>query len=496
MGLEEEYEKSLNWIENELNFNQDESLNVFETTIRVFGGLLSSYFLTGSKNKILLEKAKDLGQRLSHGFDTKSGIPTPTINIGTGKHSYESLASTAEAATLQLENKFLSYLTGNPRYWGLSQRVNEIIDTLPKLDGLVPIFISISSGTFSGSEIRLGSRGDSYYEYLLKQWLQTNKNQPEFRRQYDQAVSGIRKWLVGHTYPGNLTFIGEIDLNNPTELSPKMDHLVCFIAGNLALGATEGASLKHPTDPLTPELSKWDKEDIKLAEEVAEACWYTYKMNPTGLAAEITVFNTSVNKTRDAFIKPADTHNLLRPETIESFFILWRITKNEKYREWGWEMFQSFEKHTRVESGYVSLSDVTVTPPEIRGKMETFFLAETLKYFYLLFSNEDFLPLDKIVFNTEAHPLPRFTPSVELLNYQLFEYKENENLIEVKNIKPTQIKDESKENNIHPNSVEQDIAVDNLEHDSNSLKLPNEKSDSVLNSNPSDKLLPPENKGL
>ncbi|KAJ9083519.1 hypothetical protein DSO57_1033961 [Entomophthora muscae] len=226
---------------------------------------------------------------------------------------------------------------------------------------------------------------------------------------------GSEKWLLGASYPMNLTFIGEIDLYNPSILSPKMDHLVCFMAGNLALGATEGLPLRHRNGTLAMDLSPWDQENMSLAESLAEACWYTYTMNPTGLAAEISVFNTLKTKTKDAFVKPADTHNLLRPETIESLFILWRITKDPKYREWGWEMFLSFEQHTKVEHGYVALSDATVIPPVQRGKMETFFLAETLKYFYLLFSADDFLHLDKVVFNTEAHPLPRFTPRKSFL---------------------------------------------------------------------------------
>lgn len=78
-----------------------------------------------------------------------------------------------------------------------------------------------------------------------------------------------------------------------------------------------------------------------------------------------------------------------------------------RYREWGWDIFKAFEKHTRVESGgYASLDDVTTVPPPKRNKMESFFLGETLKYLYLLFGDENVLPLDKFIFNTEAHPLP------------------------------------------------------------------------------------------
>lgn len=78
-----------------------------------------------------------------------------------------------------------------------------------------------------------------------------------------------------------------------------------------------------------------------------------------------------------------------------------------RYREWGWQIFEAFENHTKVDTGgYCSLDDVTIVPPHRRDKMETFFLGETLKYFYLLFADSSLIPLDKFVFNTEAHPIP------------------------------------------------------------------------------------------
>eukprot|EP00252_Welwitschia_mirabilis_P007297 TRINITY_DN1853_c0_g1_i4.p1 TRINITY_DN1853_c0_g1~~TRINITY_DN1853_c0_g1_i4.p1 ORF type:complete len:165 (+),score=33.64 TRINITY_DN1853_c0_g1_i4:695-1189(+) len=95
--------------------------------------------------------------------------------------------------------------------------------------------------------------------------------------------------------------------------------------------------------------------------------------------------------------------SIQRPETIESLMYLWRITGNNIYREWGWNIFQAFEKQSRMESGYVGLKDVN--SGEKDNMMQSFFLAETLKYLYLLFSPPSVIPLDQWVFNTEAHPL-------------------------------------------------------------------------------------------
>jgi mannosyl-oligosaccharide alpha-1,2-mannosidase len=95
--------------------------------------------------------------------------------------------------------------------------------------------------------------------------------------------------------------------------------------------------------------------------------------------------------------------NILRPETVESLFYLWRLTGNKTYQEWGWNIFEAFEKNSRIESGYVGLKDVNTGVKD--NKMQSFFLAETLKYLYLLFSPTTVIPLDEWVFNTEAHPL-------------------------------------------------------------------------------------------
>jgi len=106
-------------------------------------------------------------------------------------------------------------------------------------------------------------------------------------------------------------------------------------------------------------------------------------------------------------VKPNDAHNLLRPETVESLWYLHQITGDKKYQDWGWEIFGSFMKYTRVAYGFTSINSV-LDPDDTRPRdmMESFFLAETLKYFYLLFSDKVIFDLNSVVFNTEAHPLP------------------------------------------------------------------------------------------
>jgi mannosyl-oligosaccharide alpha-1,2-mannosidase len=87
---------------------------------------------------------------------------------------------------------------------------------------------------------------------------------------------------------------------------------------------------------------------------------------------------------------------LPRPETVESLFIAFRLTGDHRYRDIGWKIFQSIEKHCKVESGgYASILDVmNANNPQKEDKMETFFMGETLKYLWLLFADESVLPLD------------------------------------------------------------------------------------------------------
>lgn len=414
MGLDEEFKTAEAWVANELSYDFDYEVNVFETTIRMLGGLLSAHYLSG--NDMFLDKAVDLGNRILGAFDSPSGIPYASVNLKTGKgvknHVDNGASSTAEVSTLQLEFKYLSKLTGESLYWEKVENIMKILDKNHPKDGLVPIYVHPETGKYQGNLIRLGSRGDSYYEYLLKQYLQTENQEPIYNMMYQESNRGIKQHLLRKSKPNGLTFIGELERGIGGPLSNKMDHLVCFIGGSFALGATNGEDL------LTARKSgSWDhlkEEDMMIAKEITHSCWKTYEGTATGLSPEIVVFNTNEDAKEDFYIKPLDRHNLQRPETVESLFILYRITKDPIYREWGWKIFESFVKHTKTPDGsYTSLDDVTTIPSKQRDNMESFWLAETLKYLYLLFddSEDEKLPLNKVVFNTEAHPFPRFDPN-------------------------------------------------------------------------------------
>ncbi|XP_028828869.1 endoplasmic reticulum mannosyl-oligosaccharide 1,2-alpha-mannosidase isoform X2 [Denticeps clupeoides] len=398
LGLKEEFEEARRWVENDLSFSKNVDVNLFETTIRILGGLLSTYHLTG--DDLFLQRAKDLGTRLMPAFNTPSKIPFSDVNIGKGTAHpprWTTDSTVAEVTSIQLEFRELSRLTGDPRY---QKAVDEVMSQVHRLggkrDGLVPMFINTNSGKFSHRGVfTLGARADSYYEYLLKQWLQGGKKDTHgvpFRllEDYLQAVEGIKRNLLRQTLPSQLTFVGELSHGR---LNPKMDHLVCFLPGTLALGTHNGLPADH----------------MDLALRLIETCHQMYVQMETGLSPEIAHFNLQPRTSRDVEVKPADRHNLLRPETVESLFYLYRFTHNPKYRDWGWNILQNFNKYTRVPSGgYTSISNVCdPVNPGPRDKMESFFLGETLKYLFLLFNDDpQLISLEEFVFNTEAHPLP------------------------------------------------------------------------------------------
>lgn len=254
---------------------------------------------------------------------------------------------------------------------------------------MVPIYLDPSSGRASGV-ITIGAMGDSYYEYLLKIWIQSGKKDTRAREEYDRAIDGIMKRLL-QTTSGGLTYVADL---NGNQLNHKMDHLVCFLPGVLALGSY-----------LSPDGHPSKERDMKVAQELMYTCYQMYKRQPTGLAPEFVVFHKNQGEGKDMTPAPTAFFNILRPETSESLFVLHYITKNPRYREWGWEIFQAFDKYCRTPYGFGSWPDVRNTDRHPDDRMESFFLAETLKYLYLLQDPDDTIPLEKYVFNTEAHPL-------------------------------------------------------------------------------------------
>ncbi|EOY26359.1 Alpha-mannosidase 1 isoform 3 [Theobroma cacao] len=338
MGLDEQFQRAREWVANSLDFNKDYDASVFETTIRVVGGLLSAFDLSG--DKVFLEKARDIADRLLPAWDTSTGIPYNIINLARGNPHNPGWTGgdsiLADSGTEQLEFIALSQRTGDPKY---QEKVEKVIVALNKTfpaDGLLPIYINPDRGTGSYSTITFGAMGDSFYEYLLKVWIQGNKTSSLkiYRDMWETSMKGLLS-LIRRSTPSSFAYICE---KNGNSLTDKMDELACFAPGMIALGS----SGYGPDEA---------KKFLSLAEELAWTCYNFYQSTPTKLAGENYFFNSGQD------MSVGTSWNILRPETIESLFYLWRLTGNKTYQEWGWNIFQAFEKNSRIESGYVGLKD-------------------------------------------------------------------------------------------------------------------------------------------
>lgn len=445
--INKELNHIIQWCNTTLSYDIDAEVNVFETTIRMLGGLLSTYHLLDSKkvdnnNKsIFLNKAIDLAERLIPVFNQSiTGIPYSSVNLHTGQaiknHADAGASSTAEFTTLQLEFKYLSILTQNDKYWKLVESVYPPLyqknNLLNSFDSLIPIYTHPDTAEFYGANIRFGSRGDSFYEYLLKQYLFTHE--PLYYKLYRQSMEGMKRHLLKTTSSSSssngLVYIAERPHGLNHIHSSKMDHLVCFMGGLMAMGASEGIPIDQ-----AKKTSWWDtkrEEDWLLAQELTYTCYQMYKQTPTGLAPEIVIFNDRgaeeylefnskdtnwwISPSKDFAIKPLDSHNLQRPETVESLMFLYHLTKDPKYRQWGAEILDSFIKYSCIHCDdperitYTSLNNVINIPTDKKDNLESFWLAETLKYLYLLF--QDDVDLTKDIFNTEAHPFPSISQDI------------------------------------------------------------------------------------
>ncbi|KAG2817716.1 hypothetical protein PC116_g4000 [Phytophthora cactorum] len=206
VGMFDEFDRASEWVAN--NMEQRIFLNgfisFFETTIRLMGGLLSSYYMSGHVH--LLTIANKLGMALSPAFDVyEHGVPAKDFDIVS--KLTRAAPSLAEVGTLQMEFKYLARLTGYPKY---QEQVERISDSLAKqveekyMNGLLPVQINQQSGKITTSKITLGANGDSYYEYLLKQWLLSGKRDDKFKTQYMTAVDGITDKLLGKSKPNGI----------------------------------------------------------------------------------------------------------------------------------------------------------------------------------------------------------------------------------------------------------------------------------------------------
>ncbi|PVG00778.1 seven-hairpin glycosidase [Serendipita vermifera] len=442
MKLHPQVNSTIHWIST-LDFkhkHRSKHTPFFETTIRYLGGLLSAYHLTG--DPVLLQKADELGETLLPAFNTPSKIPLFAIDSGNGNgilvdwNGGHSLLS--EIASCQLEFKYLSHLTGKAEYFEKVDRITSILQRDQGKGGLWNTFWNVTSGKQVNDHLTVGSTADSAYEYLLKEFLLTGRSDERLLAMYKRAVFGAITQLVFLSPRRHLLYITDI---RKGLIEGTFQHLSCFFPGLLALGVSA--------------IPNWSQKERQLHEMVAhglaESCWLMYKDMKSGLGPDQALFEpfspNDVHESKfvvhyDKWVKNggpsegplgldripdpvdvdlpgfrhrdymlADARYKLRPETIETIFIMWKTTRNPIWRERAWEIFQNLERSASFEGAYAVLKRVDDPAAGFEDSMPSFLFAETFKYLYLTFLDpkDDPWPLDRFVFNTEAHPLPVFS---------------------------------------------------------------------------------------
>jgi ER degradation enhancer, mannosidase alpha-like 2 len=364
MHLDAEAERARSLIVNDLSFDRDIYVKNFEITIRLLGGLLSGYQLTGDDR--LLSLAEDLGNRLLPVFNSPTGLPYVYVNLRTGQ-TRDPVTNPAETGTLLLEFGTLSKLTGKPVFYEKAKRA--LVETFQRRSplGLVGESINVETGEWTNTDSHISGGIDSYYEYLWKCWLLFGDK--DCRDMWEASIPAVNKYLTDEIR-GELWY-GHTDMQTGERTKTEYGALDAFFPGLLALSG--------------------DLERGRRLQASSFKMWNLHGIEP----------ETLDYKTMRVL---AGSYHL-RPEIVESTYYLYHYTGAPDYRRMGEKMFDDFVKYCRADSGYAALSDV-VTKQQL-DEMQSFVLAETFKYFYLLFASPETLQFDKVIFNTEAHPLKR-----------------------------------------------------------------------------------------
>lgn len=372
MGLKEEAASTRRYIVENLSFNKDISVQNFEVTIRLLGGLLSSYQMTGDRQ--LLKLAEDLGTHLLPVFESPTGIPYRYVNLKTGKVRGE-VTNPAEAGTLLIEFGTLAKLTKRSIFYDKAKRALVEVYKRRSPIGLVGTRINVETGKWVNTDSHISAEIDSYYEYLLKCWLLFDDQ--DCKKMWDESIVAINKYLAHEFDDGR---------------SRRMNYQLWYSHADMATGRRTSTTY-GALDAFFPAVLALSG-DVKRAQRLQQSSFKMWNLH--GIEPEELDYQTMT-------VKHAGYP--LRPEIVESAYYLYQYTRNPKYLEMGESMFRDFVKHCRTDAGYAALKSVVTK--EKSDSMQSFLFAETFKYYYLLFSPPQTLNFKQVIFNTEAHPIKK-----------------------------------------------------------------------------------------
>ncbi|KAI9754165.1 MAG: ASTRA complex subunit [Chaenotheca gracillima] len=405
-----------------------DTISLFETTIRVLGGLLGAYDISGELYPELLAKATEIGEVLYSAFDTPNRMPmlhwdwqayTDKQNQRAG-----SRVPVADLGSLTLEFTRLSQLTKQPKFFDAVQRISDQFDKAQektKLPGMWPTMVDARTPDFtSDNSFTTGAMADSLYEYLPKQYMLLGGQMQQSRKMYESSIKPMKEHIFYRPMTkGNHDILLSGDVlvkrDGKPKLKPNSQHLGCFAGGMVGIGA----KIFGRTD------------ELDVARRLTDGCIWAYQNTVSGLMPE--TFTTIPCKSKEAcewdeskwikevrkthlydvdapsqqvlaeealapgFTSVEDKRYLLRPEAIESVFIMYRISGDRTLQDRAWDMWEAISNMTSTKLANAPVLDVTRLPPSHVDSMESFWMAETLKYFYLIFSEPDLVSLDDFV---------------------------------------------------------------------------------------------------
>jgi mannosyl-oligosaccharide alpha-1,2-mannosidase len=363
MGLDAEAEAGISWIADHLNFDIDGEVQVFETGIRIVGGLLSGWH--GTHEKKLLALAKDMADRLSPAF-TKSptGMPYRFVNLRTGAVR-DPVSFPAEIGTYIAEWGTLSKATGDRRYHDMAKRAMQaLFERRSKID-LVADTINIETGAWVSRRASIGPPSDSYFEYLWDGWQLFGD--ADFKRWYDVHARAIVKYQAQETN-GHLWF-PQVDFESGAVLDHHQSELASFYAGLLAQGGDMARGKAY--------LESWAQVQAN------------YGVLPEG-------FDCARNA-------PDRITNELRPEFVDSCLTLFLLEPDDRYRELARIHYEKMKETSRGAYGFTILDDVTASPAKQGDLCPGYWWSEQMKYYWLLFSDTDRFDYKKNYLSTEGN---------------------------------------------------------------------------------------------
>uniref|UniRef100_A0A8C8J8V1 alpha-1,2-Mannosidase n=1 Tax=Oncorhynchus tshawytscha TaxID=74940 RepID=A0A8C8J8V1_ONCTS len=390
LGNVSEFHRAVKLVIDTVSFDKDSTVQVFEANIRILGSLISAHILlTDPKHPFgnvglvdydneLLHLAHDLAVRLLPAFEnTSTGIPYPRVNLKSGVPP-DSIneTCTAGAGSLLVEFGILSRLIGDSTFeWVARRAVRALWKLRSNETGLLGNVVNIQTGQWVSKQSGLGAGMDSFYEYLLKSYILFGEKEDYrmFQASYESIQNHLRRGREScNEGEGDPPLYVNVNMFNGQIMNTWIDSLQAFFPGLLVLNG--------------------DVEEAICLHAFYYAIWKRFGALPERYNWQL--------QAPDVLFYP------LRPELVESTYLLYQATKNPFYLHVGMDILESLEKNAKVRCGYATLHHVVDKSKEDR--MESFFLSETCKYLYLLFDDDN--PLhkseNKYIFTTEGHVVP------------------------------------------------------------------------------------------